>query len=89
MRRRIQEGADFIILRRETCKVIDAKTPSDNALLIKPGPPSESRVRACPGLCVSPSVLSFLFVRVLCSCIRRYAGEGRGNGGKLWMGHSI
>ena len=29
---------------------------SDNALLTKPGPLSESRVRACPGIWVSPSV---------------------------------
>ena len=42
-------------LHGPTRKVLDAKTPSDNALLIKLGPPSESRVRACPGLCVSPS----------------------------------
>ena len=37
-------------------KVLDAKTPSDNALSIKLGSSSEARVLACPGLSAQTSV---------------------------------
>ena len=50
------------LVRRCAPKVLDAKTPSDNALFIKSGASSEARVLACPGLSAQTSVMKKVFI---------------------------